>query len=565
MGTLPSQKLQTPNPAFPLSSPPHSTTTVNASSPPSQRSAGRRPHGSRRPDSGHAAGRRDTRDYKQFRTHECASPIFVWKTLVGLRPEQRADTRRGSTSTPNVRSAGSPHPCDSGHHFSRPLCRVTGAPVTSDPTRYPTRDRPVDLVLGLSITSAAVRLVVVEGAAGEGDTVRHDTVDIDTLRTCDDARGLAELLLGKPLVEAALAGQVRSIGVSWTDNAAAEGSMVMQALAVAGFDNFIAVSERDAAAALARALQDLAGSDDIGVCVVEPEAVLVATVHSGKALAERITRPDNSIDELVGDLAPLLHPPGWTPEAIFALGSADDLDLVVASLRDEMPSSIVSAAEAEVAMARGAALAAAWAISGTDVQVVGVSEDVLAAGEDPRERDRRVHKLTTRVGVLTSVLVAAVVTFVVSVSAALGLGLTSETAPTAADQRAAAAAPATPANALPPAAPPSPQAPVPPAAPVAELRPPAPETVVAQSPPPPEAAPPSEVAIIEPAEAAPAPVYGPMEPAPPAAAPVEVPPDYVPPPYVAPQLQPQPRLRDRIIEKIPIINRFYEPKPQYPQ
>jgi hypothetical protein len=69
-----------------------------------------------------------------------------------------------------------------------------------------------------------------------------------------------------------------------------------------------------------------------------------------------------------------------------------------------------------------------------------------------------------------------------------------------------------------------------------------------------------------------------MEPAPPAAA-VDTPPAYVPPPNVAPvapppdyaapappvpdtQPQPQPRLRDRIIEKIPIVGRFHEPKPQ---
>jgi hypothetical protein len=46
-------------------------------------------------------------------------------------------------------------------------------------------------------------------------------------------------------------------------------------------------------------------------------------------------------------------------------------------------------------------------------------------------------------------------------------------------------------------------------------------------------------------------VYG----APPAALPPAPAPAYVPP---APQ---QPRLRDRIIERIPIINRFHEPDP----
>jgi hypothetical protein len=59
--------------------------------------------------------------------------------------------------------------------------------------------------------------------------------------------------------------------------------------------------------------------------------------------------------------------------------------------------------------------------------------------------------------------------------------------------------------------------------------------------------------------AAPPPVYD----TPPAALPPA--PAYVPPApapnYVPPAPPPQPRLRDRIIERIPIINRFHEPAP----
>ncbi len=75
---------------------------------------------------------------------------------------------------------------------------------------------------------------------------------------------------------------------------------------------------------------------------------------------------------------------------------------------------------------------------------------------------------------------------------------------------------------------------------------------------------------------APAPAYVPEAPAyvPPAPPPNYLPPEpapaYVPPapaPNVAPpQLntpQPEPRLRDRIIERIPIINRFHEPEYDY--
>lgn len=435
-------------------------------------------------------------------------------------------------------------------------------------------------VLGLSITSAAVRLVVVEGAAGEGDTVRHDAVDIGTIRTWDEDRAidLAELVLGEPLVAAARAGDVHSIGVTWTDTASTEGALVLEALAAAGLGNFLAVSECDAAAALASALQEVAGSEDVAVCIVEPDAALVATTDSGSTRAQRITRRESSSDELVRSLASLLEPADCTPEAIFALGSADDLDLVVASLRDAAQSSVVSVGGATVAMARGAALAAAWAISGAEAQLE--SDDVQTPGNEPADRGRRMPKLTTSVGILSSVLVAAVLTFVVSVSAVLGLRFTSDATPSGADQP-AAAAPGAP-KAVPQAA--APPAAAPPAIPTAEAPPPPAESVAAEAAPLPEAVPPSDAALVDAPAAAPAPVYRPMEPAPPAAAPAYVPPpsaapdpayvppvpaapDYVAPGAPAPETQPQPvpRLRDRIIEKIPVLGRFHEPKPQYPQ
>lgn len=79
-------------------------------------------------------------------------------------------------------------------------------------------------------------------------------------------------------------------------------------------------------------------------------------------------------------------------------------------------------------------------------------------------------------------------------------------------------------------------------------------------PPAPEVAPINE----PPAYIPPAPVYTPPAPAyvPPAPAPAYVPP--APPPNYVPPAPPQPRLRDRIIERIPIINRFHEPELQYP-
>jgi hypothetical protein len=98
------------------------------------------------------------------------------------------------------------------------------------------------------------------------------------------------------------------------------------------------------------------------------------------------------------------------------------------------------------------------------------------------------------------------------------------------------------------------------AAPVAVLPPPRPTVSPQQA-----AAAMAQTLVARPPAPAAAPVYQP-----PAAAPVYQPapayvppaPAFVPPPpplYVPPPQQP--RLRDRIIERIPIINRFHEPQP----
>jgi hypothetical protein len=167
----------------------------------------------------------------------------------------------------------------------------------------------------------------------------------------------------------------------------------------------------------------------------------------------------------------------------------------------------------------------------------------------------------SKTSVLASVLVAAGVTLVISLSVALGLQATSDspteaqnasatgeqikemTAPSKA--RAATAAPkleqhpaGEPLPAARPAAP-EPAAPVPAAPPVAQ-------TMVAV-PPAPAAVPDADV----PAYVPPAPAYVP-------------PPAYAPPQPQVPAVQPEPRLRDKIIERIPIINRFHDPQPMYP-
>ncbi|MHC9290844.1 DUF7159 family protein [Mycobacterium sp. LTG2003] len=398
----------------------------------------------------------------------------------------------------------------------------------------------MDLVLGLAMTSRAVRWVLVDGTTGEGDPVDRGAITIDDVETYDPA-GLL-----KGLVEdtETTGSRLHAIGVTWTADAAPLAGHVLQCLEDRGFGNVVAVSEVEAAGILASGIAEIAGYDEIAVCIVESDAAVAATVTADAVSADRIERSpaDTTAAELIDNIKAVLEEStGGHTDAIFVLGSEGD-ESIVAALTDMATVPVISAAEADLAYARGAGLAAALAVN------------------TPADSTRSKWGLhLTKVGALTSVLAAAVVTFVVATSAAVGIKLNpgavapsaaevanvSEPAPAARPQPAPKAVPEP--RPAPPAAKPSP---APPAA-----KPPAPEPAA----PAPAPAPVAEVDN--------APAYSPPEYVPPAPAPDPVyvppppPPAFVPPPAPPPVTYPQPRLRDRIIERIPIINRFHEPKP----
>jgi hypothetical protein len=358
----------------------------------------------------------------------------------------------------------------------------------------------VDLVLGLSMTSADVRWVLVEGPTAEGATICRDTADFDTL---DD------------IIAAIGDDRLHAIGVTWANEAEAAASTLLDALADRGLDNVITVSEEEAADSLATGIADRGGYSDVAVCIVEPDDALVALVDADGVTTERAAPV---ADEMLAQL----DRADSHPEAIFVLGSADDIDSIADAFHGAAVP-VITAAEADLALARGAALASARAVNALDAQPAR-------------------WRMPSRIGALTSVAAAAVVVFVVSLSAALGLGLTPDRDSTVA-QRDTAATTNQPA-----------QLPIAPS--VAQA---APQPVPAAPPPPPPAAPPEVAAppVAHTIEEAAAPVPDAIpEVEPPAALP-PAPPAYVPPAPAPPV--PQPRLRDRIIERIPIINRFHGP------
>ncbi|MCV7023178.1 hypothetical protein H7I77_07395 [Mycolicibacterium novocastrense] len=399
----------------------------------------------------------------------------------------------------------------------------------------------MDLVLGLSMTSSTVRWVLVEGATGEGATVDRGSFDFDADVDPDD-------LLNVALADV-VDSPIHAIGVTWTNEAEAMASGVLEALTGRGYGNAIAISELEAGDVLAAGIADIADYDEVAVCIVEPDAAVVAMVDRDGVTVDRIARPLDGADvvELPSSVIAMLELNQWRPQAIFVVGSARDLDLITSTLGDVTDSPVFSAAEADLALARGAALASARAVNRLDATVA---------------------KGPSRVGALASVLVAAVVTFVVSTSTAVGLSLTGDGEPTRQGAHATEEEPVAVAEEA--------QRPVDneihskKATTPAEARPVVAQTIAVAAPPPPPAAPPAEPVYEPPAYVPPAPAYTAPEPvyAPPApvdTAPAYTPPApvYAPPPAPAYVPPPQPRLRDRIIERIPIINRFHEPEYTY--
>jgi hypothetical protein len=411
----------------------------------------------------------------------------------------------------------------------------------------------MDLVLGLSVTSAAVRWVLVEGVTGDGDAVDRGVLDVIGDSTFD-AEALLTVLLDAN--EAVVDAGLHAVGVTWTPEGEAVAGAILEAVQARGLQNAIAVSEIEAAEALASGIADIAGYEDVAVCVFEPGATLVALVNADGVTVDPQNLPAEDNLELAASVI-ALDLNDRRLDAIFVVGSAD-LDSVVSSMDTVAAAPVISSAEADMAMSRGAAVASAMAVN------------AMYGGMTPLMRLRSM----SRAGVLTSVLVAAAVTLVISLSVALGMRTTSDSASETqnanatgeqlkeatvpSDARAAMAAPkleqrpGAPAAKLAPAAKPA----APPIAQTMVAAPPAPEAAPDFDPPaaqtpdawePPAAAPPA------PAYVPPAPAYVPPAPA------------YVPPaqPQV-PAVQPEPRLRDKIIERIPIINRFHDPQPMYP-
>ncbi len=419
----------------------------------------------------------------------------------------------------------------------------------------------MDAVLGLSMTPTTVGLVLVEGQDADGATIDKDEFAVrgrgrGLVSAVNTSEKAAAAVLRSEAIAAARGHRLHSIGVTWSEDADTEASLLLESLSESGFDNVVAVRLPAATESLARGIASVIGYEITAVCVIEPDAVVVLVVDRADGAVQTAVNHTVTTDEdLARWLSAIFAQADWQPEALVLVGSASDLDAITPHLEDVLSVPVFVPAEAQLALARGAAMASAH---GPDFFL-----------DETGEESSQVHTTRRRswplshVGAAGAMLGVGVVTFVVSGSLAIGLQLTSgEGANPAEKPPAANIAEAVKAVRPAPTAPvPTVEAALPPQPPPAAEIPAPPEIVVdpvpMAEPPVPEAPAPDPLAPPEPvySEAPPIPAGAPAPP--PGVTPV---PGLVPAP-VTPVPEQKPGILQRLKEKLSDIGQPDVPPP----
>lgn len=209
----------------------------------------------------------------------------------------------------------------------------------------------VDAVLGLAMTPSSMGLVLVEGNDVDGFTMDHDAVEI-----MNSGDATAAVLRSEAL--AATRGlRLKSIGLTWSDDADAEASMLMQSLSESGFDNVVPVRFPEANEAVARGIADALGCGTTAVCTIEPEFAITMIVHAASgAVHTAVNHTIGSRAGLTSWLSAVFARADWQPEALVVIGSAGNFEAILPGLQDALSVPVFTPEEADLALARGAAL-----------------------------------------------------------------------------------------------------------------------------------------------------------------------------------------------------------------
>lgn len=221
----------------------------------------------------------------------------------------------------------------------------------------------MDIVLGVSMAPMTVRMVLVEGQKADGVTVDHDTFDITAGNDTATTRAVDQVIaaiLGTRESAAEGGHHLISTGVTWTDHAAA--AQLREALAAHKIDDVLLVSELHAAGALAQAVGGAVGYERTALMFLERDTATLSVVQTAdgavvKVQSRSLHAPDAvaELSSMVAGLEALEEP----PQGLFMVGSGVDVVALKAQLSAGTNLPVHAPDEADLALARGAALASA--------------------------------------------------------------------------------------------------------------------------------------------------------------------------------------------------------------
>jgi hypothetical protein len=281
----------------------------------------------------------------------------------------------------------------------------------------------LDTVLGLSMTPTTVGWILVDGKDADGATLGREEFTVRRrrggVRSVNTSAQAAETVLRLQTMAESQGQRFRGIGVTWRDDAAAEAALLLESLTDAGFDNVVPVRLLQAAELLTRRIGPTVGTEQVAVCVVEPElATVVMPDGSGEGAPATAQQAVAGADDLIGWLATLFASNGRRPEVLVVAGSGTDLDALAVQIEARLALTVFAQSGAQLALARGAALA-----SGPRAGLIDAELDDAHLDEVPPDAGVPARsQVLSYAGALT-MLVAGVLTFVVSLSIALSLQL----------------------------------------------------------------------------------------------------------------------------------------------
>lgn len=272
----------------------------------------------------------------------------------------------------------------------------------------------METVLGLSLTPTAVGWVLVEGRGADGTIIDHDQFEVRTgggARAASTSERVAAAVLDAQSAAASREQHIHLVAVTWSDAAAAEAALLLESFTESGLSNVVPIRSLDAAELLAGGIAPVVGYDRAAVCVLERDAATVVMVDDADGdQRTAVKHLHGGADRLIDWLTTMFDRSKWQPDGVVVVAD-HGLDALSGHLEEVLPVPVFRQNGVPLAMARGAALAAAQSTDFTDEPMVARAD---------RSATTPVRSGTSSYAGALTMLAAGAVTLVASVSLALG-------------------------------------------------------------------------------------------------------------------------------------------------